>query len=83
LFERLPEDKPFIDLPYITVWAVITIEQVLIYSTRSVYPCAKIDNIHYEALTDLAWSGDKLVVCSQDGYCTLIDFDCGGKSFYD
>lgn len=87
LFQRTPEDTPFIDLPYIIVFAIATMEDILIYSTRSLYPFATISNIHYAELTDLAWtsrehqktgkSGSKLMACSRDGFITLVDFEEG------
>lgn len=75
LFERTEIDEPFIDLPYILVWAIATQDQIMIYSTRSEVPFAVIDNIHYAELTDLAWSGYKLMACSRDGFVTLVSFD--------
>lgn len=37
------------------VFAVATLDSVLIYDTESLYPIAYIDGIHYAELTDLAW----------------------------
>ena len=75
LFERKDEDKPFIDLPYIVVFAIATQDQIMIYTTRSEYPYAVIGNIHYAELTDLSWSQDKLIASSRDGFVTLVSFD--------
>ena len=75
LYERKAEDEPFIDLPYIIVFSVATQDQILIYTTKSLYPYAVIGNIHYAELTDLTWSKDKLLAWSRDGFVTLISFD--------
>ena len=87
LFKREEKDKPFIDLPYICVFAIATQDQILLYSTRSLHPFATIGSIHYAELTDLAWTsrehlsdsktGSKLMACSRDGFVTLVDFDIG------
>lgn len=58
LFKREEDDEPFIDLPYIVVWAIATQEQVMIYSSRSTFPFAVVSNIHYAELTDATWSTD-------------------------
>lgn len=59
LFERKEEDEPFIDLPYIIVFAIATQNEIAIYSTRSVVPYAVIGNIHYECITDLSWTSSE------------------------
>ncbi len=78
LFKREPEDEPFIDLPYIVCFAVATLDQVLIYTTRSLVPFAAVSNIHLAELTDLAWMGrEKLLVSSREGFVTNIMFEEG------
>lgn len=69
------------------MFAIATQDQILLYSTRSLFPFATIGSIHYAELTDLSWtsrehfkdsqSGSKLMACSRDGFVTLIDFDIG------
>ena len=87
LFKRMPADKPFIDLPYILVFAIATQESVMIYTTKSVNPIAIISQIHHAELTDLTWSMDKkLCVSSRDGFVTLVHFEeneFGEKMLYE
>lgn len=75
LFERKDEDEPFIDLPYVIVFAIATQDQIMIYSTKSLHPLAIIGNIHYAELTDLSWSNNKLIASSRDGFVTMVNFD--------
>lgn len=75
LYKREETDDPFIDLPYIMVFAIATQNSVVIYTTRSLLPYAVITNIHYSELTDLAWSNNRLLVSSRDGYITHVIFD--------
>ena len=57
--EYTPENPPLIELPYRMVFSVATMDQVLIYSTESIYPMAVIGNIHYACINDMAWNGNK------------------------
>lgn len=79
-------DEPFIDLPYIVAFAIASQEQVMIYTTRSLYPFAVIGNIHYAELTDLTWKNNEtLMVSSRDGFITHITFkpdELGEKLYY-
>ncbi len=69
-------DEPFIDLPYIVAFAIATQDQVMIYTTKSTIPYAVISSIHYQELTDLAWSNnEKLMISSRDGFITLVKFE--------
>ena len=53
---------------------------MLIYSTESIYPIAVIGNIHYASINDMAWdTNKKLVICSTDGYCSIVNFESGTK----
>jgi len=57
-----------IDLPYALMFSVQTIDQVLVYSTESIYPVAVIGNLHYAYITDMAWiNANQLIVSSFDG----------------
>ncbi|CAN0877415.1 Chromatin assembly factor 1 subunit FAS2 [Linum grandiflorum] len=64
-------------LPYRLIFAVATLNSVYIYDTESVAPIAVLAGLHYAAITDIAWSanGELLAVSSQDGYCTLVEFE--------
>jgi chromatin assembly factor 1 subunit B len=71
-----PEKPALLDLPYRLVFAVATVEQVLIYSTESIFPIAVIGNIHLASINDMAWDGNrKLLVASSDGYISFVTFD--------
>ncbi|XP_031093943.1 chromatin assembly factor 1 subunit FAS2 isoform X1 [Ipomoea triloba] len=67
----------FFKLPYRLIFAVATLNSVYIYDTEGVEPIAVIAGLHYAAVTDIAWSPDGkfLALSSQDGYCTLLEFE--------
>lgn len=69
-------DKLF-KLPYRFVFAVATLNSLYIYDTESIPPLAVFAGLHYAAITDIAWSSNAnyLSLSSQDGYCTLIEFE--------
>lgn len=74
------KDSPpaLLDLPYVMVFAIATIDSVYIYGTDSINPRFAITNIHYQALTDLAWNGDSiLAISSSDGYISFCSFEKG------
>jgi len=48
------EEKLF-DLPYRMVYAVATVAAVTLHDTQQMEPFARISQIHYISLTDLAW----------------------------
>ncbi len=72
-----------IDLPYSMFFAVGTVDQVIIYSTESIYPISIIGNIHCATINDLTWEGStKLLAASSDGYISVITLDpsvCGER----
>jgi chromatin assembly factor 1 subunit B len=58
------------------VFAVATIDQVLIYTTQSTVPLGVIKHLHYDSINDLAWmSTHVLAVASSDGFISFIRFD--------
>ncbi|KAL4452332.1 hypothetical protein ABPG75_007994 [Micractinium tetrahymenae] len=69
---------PF-DLPYKMVFAVATLDSVVLYDTQSPLPLAVLGHLHYDAITDLAWScdGQYLAISSRDCYCSIAAFDAG------
>lgn len=70
------ENPALIDLPYRLVFAVATIDNVLIYTTQSIHPLMVIKNLHYDSINDLSWMNHKmLMVASSDGYCSFIKMD--------
>lgn len=42
-------------------------------------PFMYVNGIHFDSLTDLAWSkdGQHLIATSKDGYCTMLEFAPG------
>lgn len=79
VFYQLVQDSkaaPWVQLHYRIVFAVITVDSVLIYDTQHVHPIAVAEGLHYAQLTDLTWSqdGQTLVVSSSDGYCSILSF---------
>ena len=71
--------QPYIDLPYRMVYAVATMNSVVLYDTQHAHPIALIGNLHYANLTDLSWShdGNTILMSSTDGYCSVAIFDEG------
>lgn len=70
------DSSALIELPYKMVFAILTLNQVLIYSTESTLPIAVVSNLHYDSLTDASWNEDKnLVITSKDGFCSIISFE--------
>ncbi|KAI3451521.1 hypothetical protein Pfo_008186 [Paulownia fortunei] len=67
----------FFKLPYRYIFAVATLNSLYVYDTESIQPIAIVAGVHYAAITDIAWSpaGNYLVLSSQDGYCTLLEFE--------
>ncbi|PWN40919.1 WD40 repeat-like protein [Ceraceosorus guamensis] len=68
-----------IGLPYRMIFAVATHDSVWIYDTQQGGPLCCFSNMHYASFTDLAWSpdGQTLMMCSTDGYCSVVVFDYG------
>ncbi|KAB2617284.1 hypothetical protein D8674_013153 [Pyrus ussuriensis x Pyrus communis] len=67
----------FFNLPHCIIFVVATLNSLYIYETESAPPIATFAGFHYAAITDIAWSPDAhcLALSSQDGYCTLIEFE--------
>ncbi len=64
-----------LDLDYKLIFAIGTVDQVLLYSSESVYPLAVIGNTHYTTINDLAWdytTGRTLLAASSDGYISIM-----------
>ena len=51
------------------IFAVSTTDSVILYETQTMTPIARIADIHYANMTDLAWAhdGNTLFVSSRDG----------------
>ncbi|KAF9261749.1 WD40 repeat-like protein [Marasmius fiardii PR-910] len=64
-------------LPYRMLFAVVTMDAVVIYDTQQSSPICILTKLHYDEFTDATWSpdGQTLMLSSRDGYCTLIVFD--------
>ena len=68
---------PNSELPYRSVFAVLTQDTVLIYDTHHDRPLCIARGLHYAGLTDCTWSvdGRQLIVSSTDGYLSILSFD--------
>mmetsp|Transcript_49491 Transcript_49491/g.142405 ORF Transcript_49491/g.142405 Transcript_49491/m.142405 type:complete len:581 (-) Transcript_49491:911-2653(-) len=75
----LEESKENQCLPYRSVFAVLTLDSVLIYDTYHNRPLSVARGLHYAGLTDCCWSkdGHNLMVCSSDGYISIFNFEKG------
>ncbi|CAK9257791.1 unnamed protein product [Sphagnum jensenii] len=79
LHSTVPEEQQYntsFSLPYRLVFAVATLDSLLIYDTQHSSPIVVVAGLHYAAITDIAWSADAqyVAVSSQDGYCSLFSF---------
>lgn len=66
-------------LPYRSIFAVLTLDSVLIYDTHHLEPLSIIQGLHYAGLTDCSWSpdGHNLMISSSDGYISILNFSVG------
>lgn len=65
-----------LDIPYVIVFAISTMDNVMIYSTASLAPLAVFGNVHFALINDLVFfSSSHLIVCSSDGMCSFVFFD--------
>ncbi|KAK1215991.1 Chromatin assembly factor 1 subunit [Marasmius sp. AFHP31] len=72
-----PATSSVFALPYRMLFAVVTMDAVVIYDTQQSSPICVLTKLHYDEFTDATWSpdGQTLMLSSRDGYCTLIVFD--------
>lgn len=79
LFQLPTQSKTRAILPYRSIFAVLTIDTVLIYDTHHNVPLAMARGLHYAGLTDASWSTDgmTLFVTSSDGYVSILSFGEG------
>jgi len=79
LFQLPAQSKTKGILPYRSIFAVLTIDSVLIYDTHHNVPLAMARGLHYAGLTDASWSTDgmTLFVTSSDGYVSILSFGEG------
>lgn len=66
-----------LSIPYRIIFAIASTDTVILYDSQTFEPFSVISNVHYAAITDLAWSSDahQLVISSRDGFCTIVTFD--------
>jgi chromatin assembly factor 1 subunit B len=75
-YELDKESSNAFQLPYKMVYAVATVDSVIIFDTQHQKALGSVSSIHYSTLTDLAWNNDgqSLIVSSADGFCTSLKF---------
>lgn len=74
---RNPNGTAATSLPYRMVFAVATLNTILVCDTETFTPFAVISDAHYARISDLTWSPDNntLLASSTDGYCSFIFFE--------
>jgi chromatin assembly factor 1 subunit B len=77
LAERQDDDPPaMLALPYRIIFAIATIDNILLYHTQSIMPIAILKSIHYDSINDMSWMGTSLLLtASSDGFCSFIQLD--------
>lgn len=77
LKERQDDDPPaMLALPYRVLFAVATIDNILLYHTQSVMPLAILKSIHYDSINDMSWMGtNMLLTASSDGFCSFLHLE--------
>lgn len=53
--EKESMDAPMCDLPYRTVFAVVSLDAVVVYDTEHAHPLTVATGLHYSGLTDACW----------------------------
>jgi len=76
IFKKDPKRKvSLFDVPYNMVFAIATIDSVLVYQTQMLTPMYIVGNIHYAMLSDISWAGKHtLGISSNDGFCSFVVF---------
>jgi chromatin assembly factor 1 subunit B len=66
-------------LAYRSIFAVLTLDSIILYDTHHLEPLCVARGLHYAGLTDCVWSPDgmNLLVTSTDGYVSILGFDDG------
>lgn len=78
LFDKADDDPvpAMLNLPYRMVFAVSTIDNILLYHTQSIMPIAMLKSIHYDSINDMSWMGTSmLMTASSDGFCSFIQLE--------
>ena len=70
---------PLFNLPYRLIFAVASLDSIAIYDSEHSHPIAFLSKMHYDSITDLAWStdGETLAVTSIDGCVSFVTFEEG------
>ncbi|CAJ0930493.1 unnamed protein product, partial [Mesorhabditis belari] len=74
IFELRDSEENYTGLPHRVMWLVLSKEQMYIYDSQHRHPIGYIDNIHYNNLTDAAWSADgkTIIISSLEGYNSFL-----------
>lgn len=79
VYQNTIDISPVFRLPYKMVFAVATQDAIVVYDTVNLQPLGMVLNIHYSTITDLAFDkdGQRIIVSSADGFCSVVNFDLG------
>ena len=56
------------------VFAIATVDQLVIYSTESILPLVIFKNLHFDSINDITWLNSSLIaICSSDGFVSFIN----------
>jgi len=75
LIEKADDDlvPAMLNLPYRMMFAVSTIDNILVYHTQSIMPIAIVKSVHYDSINDISWMGTSmLMTASSDGFCSFV-----------
>ena len=74
-----PDGAPVFRLPYRLLFAVATLDHVVVYDSCSDAPLCVVGGLHCAPITDVAWhpSGLLLAVSSTDGFVSFVSFSEG------
>ena len=58
------------------MFAIATVDNILLYHTQSIMPMAILKSIHYDSINDMSWMGTSLLMtASSDGFCSFLQLE--------
>lgn len=57
------------------IFAIATDDEIMLYDTNNLKCLMRVKNLHYYTIYDMSWNakGDKIIICSKDGFLSTID----------